>query len=205
MGSVYIVTAGTYSSYHIVDVFATEDQANAFVDKLKRRYGDSYEYEDITVDKYDVHDSESDVLTEWPDDEVLEVFYEYNTNELSQVHIESATDVIDHRRGFVEEIGHYHNGARWFKFYIPISTIPDGKKQYYEDKLESNPQLLKIAQDRYAQCKAYLAEKEPEPSRIIEPKKCEYLKATGVCDGIFTVLCGYQSSGRCTHPNCTKA
>ena len=152
---VYIVTGGTYSDYHIVDVFRTKKDADTFVELLKSRLGDIYEYEcDVSVNEFLVSDLQNNVLTRWPDNEVYEVWYDCDERAIWLIDIERIEDVINvNHNPAPEEYWVNSKGTPMYKVCVPTGVCDH---EIDTDNLKTNEKLLKVVRDRYAMYKAKL-------------------------------------------------
>lgn len=123
--TVYVVTEGDYSDYHICAVFSSREQA--------QRYIDTHSLFDVYA-SYDIEDYEMDVTLQ---SKYLFVTYNYNTSHI--------LDVDEYRIN-----GEPNCFGCLFQFFVEKSSrVIDEKTGLLKKDV-----LLKIAQDEYAMYKA---------------------------------------------------
>jgi len=130
---VYIVTAGTYSDYHIERVFTDESMALAYIEAQK--------YGDVCIETYEANEEKHSPLTGYTVACIDGKFY---------VH-KHTVDFYFYDYCYAEAQPHWH-GLEWVR-----ELMPRGKKipLYVTNVVsESEEKALKIAQDRWAKFKA---------------------------------------------------
>lgn len=150
----YIVTAGAYSDYHIVGVFDDKSAAERFLDRLKKRFENNYFMQYPQIETHPIYNDSYNFLEMWPDNEVIEVWYEVQKGSIWIAEVKDLCDVNVTPPSNSEESGRWLDGGEWFRFLIPASSVPDAKQMDRDETLKQSPLLLKIAQDRYAAYKA---------------------------------------------------
>lgn len=130
---VYVVTAGTYSDYHIERVFTDKSMALAYIEAQKDN--------DMCIETYEANEEKHNSLTGYTVACIDGKFY---------VHKRTG-DFYYYQSRYTEAHTHW-NGFEWTR-----KLIPSGKKipLYVTDVVaESEEKALKIAQDRWAKFKA---------------------------------------------------
>lgn len=56
MSKVYVVTAGTYSNYHVVCIFADKEKAKHYIELYNRNVCDRSWYDEYNLEEYDTMD-----------------------------------------------------------------------------------------------------------------------------------------------------
>ena len=145
--TVYVVTQGNYSEYHIVEVFADENEANQFAERLKSKLH-GYGSDAVWVEEYDLASSKHNLLTEFPDEAYMEVWYYIDTDHvLIDVH-DGVPNNID---ACTPQTGKTITGVHWVRFWLPTSVTPETSGLTGGDKVEKSDRLMKIIRDRVAQ------------------------------------------------------
>lgn len=128
--TVYVITEGEYSDYHIVGIYSTRKLAEDTLKLLKAHSGRYYYYNDV---------EEWDLDTYQPQHTFLQVSYYYDSNEVHSLFVDQP----------MEFDRYYHsnndNSRRYNAF---MFTIP------YNPRLDDELVLRKVAQDRFAAWKA---------------------------------------------------
>ena len=130
---VYVVTAGTYSDYHIERVFTDESMALAYIEAQKDN--------DMCIETYDVNEEKHNSLTGYTVACIDGKFYTHK----------HTGDFYYYDSRYTEASPHWH-GFEWTR-----ELTPKGKKipLYVTDVVSENEEkALKIAQDRWAKFKA---------------------------------------------------
>lgn len=130
---VYVVTAGTYSDYHIERVFTDESMALAYIEAQKDN--------DMCIETYDVNEEKHNSLTGYTVACIDGKFYTHK----------HTGDFYYYDSRYTEARPHWHS-FEWTR-----ELMPKGKKipLYVTDVVSENEEkALKIAQDRWAKFKA---------------------------------------------------
>lgn len=130
---VYIITAGTYSDYHIERVFTDESMALAYIE--------AQNYCDVCIETYEANEEKHSSLTGYTVACIGGKFYVHKRTGDFYYYQSRYTEAQPHWRGF-----------EWTK-----KLMPKGKKipLYVTDVVSENEEkALKIAQDRWAKFKA---------------------------------------------------
>jgi len=130
---VYIVTAGTYSDYHIERVFTDKSMALAYIEAQK--------YDDVCIETYEANEERHSPLTGYTVACIDGKFYTHK----------HTGDFYYYDSCYTEARPHWH-GFEWTR-----KLMPKGKKipLYVTGVVSENEEkAMKIAQDRWAKFKA---------------------------------------------------
>lgn len=130
---VYVVTAGTYSDYHIERVFIDKGMALAYIEAQKDN--------DMCIETYDANEEKHNSLTGYTVACIDGKFYTHKHTGDFYYYDSRYTEARPHRHSF-----------EWTR-----ELMPKGKKipLYVTDVVSENEEkALKIAQDRWAKFKA---------------------------------------------------
>lgn len=164
MPTVYLVMQGYYSDRGVVKAFLDEDKAYAYANQhnaMHEKAGNMYYGYECSVEDYEISDGDFDTADCFPE-EWIEVWYDPAENSVVKMDIISSKNEKFFAEAHEDGIYKGRTAVELFRFITKPRNVPDvefekgrfGYRLADKEKECAYRNMLKVAQDRYAQYKA---------------------------------------------------